>query len=332
MGHSIFSISKDFLYRMNRTIPTQANFNGALRSFGASRNPFAEKSRLVYGPTAYTRGGFESNLDQIKWGGGLSPVDLAIDRARADMIPWSSSRTAVILIGDGKYEGYDPVDATRRLKQQYGDNLCVYTVLTGSENPEAVQTMRSVAEAGGCGFYQSAKYLETPQGMGAWIERVLFEQVETPVPVAPKPAPAPAPGDRDSDGVPDDVDQCPDSPAGAPVNAQGCWIIDNVEYDFNRSQIRPEFESELSTVAGVMQQNPDLTLMIAGHTDNIGTEAYNLGLSERRAASVKQFLVDRGISGNRIETEGFGYSKPAATNTDEWGRAMNRRAEIRFSR
>lgn len=321
-GYTKFAIAQDFLHRFNQTIP-DVPLNGALRAFGHSRRPFAVRTQLYYGPTVYTQEGFKAGLEQVAWGGAASPADLALDSAAGDMAPWSG-RTALILVGDGLYDGYDPVGAARRVKAQYGDNLCIYTILVGSEDPKAIQVMNEIAEAGECGFYQSAKYLESPQAMASWVEAVLFDQIE---PVA-----APAPMDTDSDGIMDNYDQCTDTPRGAPVNNVGCWLIPNVEFDFDRTAIKPDFAPGLDEVVGVMVANPDVRMDIFGFTDRIGTEEYNLGLSERRAEAVKNYLVDQGISPDRISTRGLGETMPVATNETPWGRERNRRAELRWLR
>jgi OOP family OmpA-OmpF porin len=81
-----------------------------------------------------------------------------------------------------------------------------------------------------------------------------------------------------------------------------------------------------------MKQNSDITVQIGGHTDNKGTEKYNEVLGDKRAMAAKQFLLDQGISEDRISTSSFGYSMPSATNKTEWGRAENRRDEFKWSR
>ena len=187
--------------------------------------------------------------------------------------------------------------------------------------------MKAIADAGGCGFYRSAKYLESPQALSNWVKRVFLAEVvrkaeETVVFV----------GDSDGDGVTDDIDQCPDTPAGASVNDKGCWIIENVEFDFNKYNIKSEFVPTLAEIADVMQKNPDIMLKIEGNTDIIGTEKYNMMLGEERAVAAKNYLVDHGVAANRISTESFGFSRPVATNSTEWGRARNRRDEFKWSR
>ena len=324
-GYSKFAITNDFLHRMNMSIP-DLDLTAGMRSFGATRNPFADKTRLIYGPTTYTKEGFQSALDSVRWGGGESPAEMAIDAASDDMYSFKG-KTAFIFVGDGEYAGNDPVAAVKRLKDRYGDNLCVYSVLVGSEGAASVDTMQAIADAGGCGFYRSAKYLESPQALSNWVKRVFLAEVvrkaeETVVFV----------GDSDGDGVTDDIDQCPDTPAGASVNDKGCWIIENVEFDFNKYSIKSEFVPTLAEIADVMQKNPDIMLKIEGNTDIIGTEKYNMMLGEERAVAAKNYLVDHGVAANRISTESFGFSRPVATNSTEWGRARNRRDEFKWSR
>ena len=325
-GHTTFAIANDFLTRMNATIPDM-DLTSAMRTFGATSNPFGKDTRLVYGPTDYTKQGFQDALGIVKWGGGLSPADQALSEADNDMTPFQG-KTALIFVGDGQYKGHDPVSAIKQMKDRYGDNVCLYTVLVGSEEPSSVETMQAMAEAGECGYYQSAKYLDTPQNLSTWVANVFLSEVEKPAVVA---AP-PKPGDSDGDGVTDDIDQCPNTPSGAPVNEEGCWIIDNVYFDFDKADIKSEYYAVLVEIADVMKINPDISVLIEGNTDSIGAEKYNEKLGERRAMAAKQYLVNQGISEDRISTVSLGFSMPADTNDTEAGRAKNRRSEFKWSR
>ena len=322
-GNSKFAIAHDFLHRMNMTIPDM-DLTAGMRNFGATRNPFAKKTQLIYGTTKYTKDGFQTALDTLKWGGGESPAEMAIDASSPDMSIFEG-KTALIFVGDGEYAGNDPAAATKRLKERYGDNLCVYTVLVGSEDPASIETMKAISDAGECGFYQSAKYLESSQTLADWVAEVFLAKVEKEVVMV-------VVGDSDDDGIPDDMDQCPDTPISAPVNSKGCWLIENIEFDFNKFNLKSEFFTTLYEVAGVMQENSAIMVRINGHTDNIGTEEYNMQLGEKRAMAARQFLIDQGIAADRISTDSFGYSRPAATNGTDWGRARNRRDEFKWAR
>jgi OOP family OmpA-OmpF porin len=134
--------------------------------------------------------------------------------------------------------------------------------------------------------------------------------------------------DSDGDGVLDPDDQCPGTPAGAKVNTVGCWILDNVLFDFDKDVIKPETFAQLDAVYEILEKNPAMSVELQGHTDNIGTKKYNMGLSLRRANSVAKYLADKGISRDRLATTGFGFDKPVALNSTDFGRSLNRRVEI----
>src|SRR6185437_3557305 len=102
-----------------------------------------------------------------------------------------------------------------------------------------------------------------------------------------------------------------------------------IYFDFNKDTLKPESEPVLKEIAQTMTDNPDWKLTVEGHTDNVGGDAYNLELSKRRAAAVKQALVSQyNISPERLLTGGFGASRPIETNDTLEGRARNRRVEL----
>ena len=137
--------------------------------------------------------------------------------------------------------------------------------------------------------------------------------------------------DSDGDGVCDDVDACPGTPKGVKVDERGCWVLDqNCLFDFDKSVVKPEFYPLLDDIVKIMNDNPSLRLELEGHTDAIGTNRYNQGLSERRANAVKKYLVEKGmIDMNRVSAVGYGEEKPIATNKTKDGRALNRRVELK---
>ncbi len=142
------------------------------------------------------------------------------------------------------------------------------------------------------------------------------------------------PLDSDGDGVADYLDKCPDTPKGVKVDAKGCFVPQkvsirlNIKFDFDKSYIKPTYHDEISKVANFMRKYPWTMVYIDGHSDNMGSEAYNVRLSQRRADSVKQYLIDKlEIKDTRLETMGFGFRKPIADNATEEGRQKNRRIE-----
>lgn len=109
----------------------------------------------------------------------------------------------------------------------------------------------------------------------------------------------------------------------------GRWVTQGILFATGKADLQPESRPVLKEIATTMQQHPDLTILIEGHTDNTGSAAGNLTLSAVRAAAVKAALVtDFGIAAERITTQGLGDTQPAAPNTTAVGRAQNRRVEI----
>jgi OOP family OmpA-OmpF porin len=102
-------------------------------------------------------------------------------------------------------------------------------------------------------------------------------------------------------------------------------------FDFDKTNVKPEAAAILDRLVAFMNENTDKKANLGGHTDNIGTDAYNMALSDRRVNSVKSYLVGKGVDGGRISGEGFGESKPIADNKTAEGRAKNRRVEIKVN-
>jgi len=105
-------------------------------------------------------------------------------------------------------------------------------------------------------------------------------------------------------------------------------LTNDILFDFNRAALRPESQATLRSLANNFRQYPDEVITVEGHTDNVGSADYNQGLSERRAHSVRSYLIDEGVASSHIEARGYGESRPKATNSTPEGRQLNRRVEI----
>jgi outer membrane protein OmpA-like peptidoglycan-associated protein/opacity protein-like surface antigen len=153
------------------------------------------------------------------------------------------------------------------------------------------------------------------------------------------------PLDRDGDGVEDSRDRCPDTPAGATVGPDGCpppapkaeplftaekksLVLEGVNFETNSATLRQDSLATLDKVAASMLDWPDVRVEIGGHTDSTGSNAHNLELSQRRAQSVKDYLVHKGVDTGRLVAKGYGEAKPIADNATTQGRARNRRVEL----
>ncbi len=145
--------------------------------------------------------------------------------------------------------------------------------------------------------------------------------------------------DRDNDGIIDRLDKCPDIPGakaagGCPkkvvvqITKKEIKILQKIEFAFNRAVIRRRSYVILDQVVSVLKSRPQLRIRIEGHTDNVGGKKYNLRLSKRRAKSVYQYLVKKGIAAERLSSEGYGMSVPLVPNTSKENRAKNRRVQF----
>jgi OmpA-OmpF porin, OOP family len=144
------------------------------------------------------------------------------------------------------------------------------------------------------------------------------------------PPPPPPPGDADKDGVTDDIDQCPNTPPGVAVDARGCpqkgsITLEGVTFDVNSANLTGQSMPVLNELAAGLKKYPRLRVELQGHTDNSGADAYNLTLSQKRANSVREYLLQQGVPGAQLSAKGYGESQPIESNTTPDGRAKNRR-------
>jgi len=159
-------------------------------------------------------------------------------------------------------------------------------------------------------------------------------------------------GDEDGDGVPDSRDKCPHTPKGVPVDANGCppvpvavveevvvvkeetIVIREVHFEFDSAKLTGADKTKLDTIATRLKQEAaSAQLRVTGHTDSVGSDAYNLRLSEKRAHSVTDYLINAGVPRSAfVSVSGAGESQPVADNKTAEGRALNRRTEIKINR
>lgn len=146
------------------------------------------------------------------------------------------------------------------------------------------------------------------------------------------------PLDSDRDGVYDSSDKCPGTPEGTTVDKTGCPVklcsptALNIEFDTNKSNIKPQYKEELKKVADFLAEFPSAKGAIEGHTDSVGGKAYNMKLSQRRADSVRAYLIKTfNVAPERICAKGYGLTKPVASNKTAAGRKQNRRIEANFT-
>jgi outer membrane protein OmpA-like peptidoglycan-associated protein len=149
--------------------------------------------------------------------------------------------------------------------------------------------------------------------IGAVVCGVAGHYFLDPEPPTPAPPPPPPP---------------PPTPAPPPPPTSKRIVLRGVNFDFDKSDIRPDSRPVLDEAADVLRDTPSVKISVEGHTDAQGTDAYNETLSVRRAEAVFRYLVNHGVAPERMEVIGYGESRPVADNETESGRAQNRRVEL----
>lgn len=353
-GNNDFLVARDVVSRINQEIPTDLSYNAGLRSIGHNSYQSENKTELLYGITRYNRADFHDGLNKIKYVGGPTPMAEVLLAVGNDLKS-ASGKSALIIVSDGLNIDDAPA-AAEQLKGQLGNNLCIYTVSIGQENNGAGQDMmKQLATIGQCGFTTTDADLADSGSMENYVSSVFITKA---APVVVKAVPA---KDSDGDGVMDAVDNCPNTPKGAPVNAVGCSLdsdgdgvfnyrdqcpgtpagvsVDvygcpskltlHINFGHDSTKVGPEFDSEIAKAAQCIKDYPGNAVVIEGHTDSTGSAAYNQKLSQQRADAVKNRLMEKfDIKESRMISKGFGESKPIADNKTAGGRELNRRVEV----
>lgn len=142
--------------------------------------------------------------------------------------------------------------------------------------------------------------------------------------------------DNDGDGIPDDIDKCPNQAENMNgfEDTDGCpdiapkQVLKGVNFASGKSDILPGSTSVLDEVAGILRSDPSIRVEIQGHTDSQGSASYNQDLSDRRAKSVMEYLIQKSVNAGQLSAKGYGESNPVADNSTEIGRLQNRRVEL----
>jgi OOP family OmpA-OmpF porin len=293
--------------KLDRAIAAVGRFDQQVPNLGYTSAVATFASyKMVSAPTPYSKGAVGAAAAGIvppfnhmtTMGDGLANLD--------PVIAGLSGKTALIVLTDGEAnKGSDPLAEARNLYGKYAPNLCIH-VVSYADTPLGQQTIDAIRALDGCSVVADGKTLEGDAAMAKFVKDVLYDDV------APAPAPAPKPV------------------AAAPKPVVSKEVITfNLLFDFDKSEIRDDMVPQLEQARAILMEDPSSSFAVAGYTDSSGPESYNQGLSERRAASVKSWLVDHGIAASRLNTVGYGENRPKYDNATREGRKLNRRVELR---
>ncbi|MGI6456827.1 MAG: OmpA family protein [bacterium] len=322
-------------------------------SYNAGIYKFGKRGWEVHDIVPFDRASMAESANFMLFNSGLTPLDEALNKANFHM-PDSPGTIAVIVFSDGVMTSeVAAYSAAQRFVSEFID-VCFYTVQVGHD-PDGERFLRDLAQMTPCGEFVTADQIGSPDSLENFVRRIFFggcpdsdgdgvcdeddECPDTPrgvpvdargcpeeeptIQVPPQPCP-----DSDGDGVCDEDDECPDTPRGARVDERGCWVVGDVLFDYDKSNIRPEYTPLLNDVATVLKMNPEIRVRIEGHTDSIASHQYNQRLSERRAQSVYNYLLNTGVDPAMLEMIGYGETRPVAPNTTPENRQLNRRIEF----
>lgn len=275
--------------------------------------PFVPYASAGFGIMFFDNDGYDDDGDyMMNWGVGAKYFvsdDTALRMDLRHVIDFHSDR-------EWDHDGADKVDnnilATAGLYWQFGGPALPPPPPLDSDR-DGIPDLRD-------------KCPDTPLG-------VMVDAVGCP-PVEKTPPPPPAKfvdGDDDGDGVLNSRDKCPGTEKGVIVDENGCPVkfTMQIEFDFDKSEVRPAYHEKLRQAAAFINKYPETKFLLAGHTDSRGAEEYNEGLSLRRAAAVKKYLVEEfGIAAHLMTPRGYGESQPIDTNDTDEGRQRNRRVEV----
>lgn len=305
-------LAKALLERMNGMIP-ELGYMGGLNTAA----PAGELQALE----AYSNAGYGASLAKIPTLIGSNPTPLGNGLAALEpALQGAVGRNAVIILSDGQENlGEGSLQVAAAMAEKYG--VCFHTISFADTVNGNQALLDAITALKPCGVGASAAQLADDAALKQFVQDVFYDTA----------AVDPCSLDDDNDGVNNCIDKCPDTIKGLAVDADGCPIADivtlKINFDFDKSDIKPEYYQELADFASYMRQQQSFTVVeIAGHTDSVGSDEYNQKLSERRAKAVRDYLVNElGMDDKLFSAVGYGESKPIATNDTDAGRAENRR-------
>jgi OmpA-OmpF porin, OOP family len=247
----------------------------------------------IYGLEPYTQADFAQALGSIQCAASTTPIAAAIESATGLLVE-ETGPVAVIIVSDFNWSDTAAVqEAIAQLKAQHVNNICLHTVKVGEDTTHDA-LIASLTDPAGCDTAVEGADLATGAAMSAYVVDTLL------------------------------------TPLDQPLQYEKYTVSAEALFDFDKYVLKPQGIAALQNL-GAQIRSQGLRVKdidIIGHTDSIGSDAYNMRLSERRAMAVRNFLVSEGVNSSIIGVSGMGERQPVASNDTAEGRAMNRRVEV----
>ena len=304
--------------------PFEGTYNAGFVGFGGDE-------RLVAPLAKFDRNALASKvaelqpLGDINGMGGTTPISDVLNEVNAALAAYNgdhvcsvgtTGRTSVVLVSDGLPEPEAAEKAKIAARNLIGNHedgtLCLHAVQVGND-PKGTEFMKEIAGMSSCGVYMQASQLADGKSVTNFITSTMMAKIP----------------DIDADGVTDDRDECLYTPAGAKVDAKGCWSIPNIEFDTAKWNLRKEAVSNLSTVASVLKANPSARVQVDGNTDRRGGVEYNQRLSDQRYRSVIVYLTENGGTNTQVNAQGWSKLRPLVKGNTKADLQINRNVQIK---
>jgi OOP family OmpA-OmpF porin len=292
LGKKKIDMAIETMQAMNKAIPA-LNYTAAMALFA----PFEVK----YQPGAYNQAAMASAIGSVKTNFDIFGRPTTLGNGLMDLDPvlaGLSGNTSLIIFTDGASNlGADPIAQSKALYSKYGNNLCIH-VVSFADNDAGQMVIDEIRSLAPCSVVADYTSLMKPGAMDAYAKEVFYTEAAD----APKPAPV------------------------VPMAKE--TITFSLQFGFDKAAVTDEMIPALEQAKMILEEDMKASYVVAGHTDSTGPEAYNQGLSERRAASVQNWLIANGVPASRIEAVGYGETAPKYDNATKEGRKLNRRVEI----
>ncbi len=292
---SIKALTQSFVKAMPAA-DTRAKTPGV---YDASLIGFGGKDRIVAPLAPFNRSALASKADSLRilgdlhgFGGETPFHDVFAEVQGA--LKTKSGVAAVVIFSDGLADSEnDAMDAAKSLVKSRMGNVCFHTVHVGDDEAGA-RFLKSVSALTSCGSARKMADIWNPNSFMKFTHAVFT--------------------------------------GAAPVKDDPCagrMVLRGIEFAFDKAEITGTSSVILDVAVDQLKRCPTIPMEIHGHTDSMGSDAYNMGLGQRRADAVRAYFVKKGISGSRLSTRSFGESRPVVSNDTEQGRQTNRRVELR---